>query len=645
MESAGGDQGFRGGGIIWTSTQTGTETINDILKYSSSESYLGRSLNEKTQEVVESCWVSLNSSAGSEIALSFPPKLFSLFLSSCSLIVDLSLGSAQSLRGAKAGPQVEPSSTNTSLLKGSSSSVPYFHAASSHSISSFGSASVATPSSCTRANSGSTSTNGPSSSRVSCSATCSSTSSLKPRSNGSSADLKRIRPSQRHAFLKAAATTESSTSSRASIEEERVSRNYPHSQGNPGVETPMHPIDNLDTLHRMLQSVNRSWSASNASSPITSTGSGACSVVISSKPPSRVVTLVPSTSKALQPKGSRKAPLSSLKNGAAPPLPSRSTPPHTKTVVAGVEAIENPLKEAVAKFESPVRTRPRRSIGNNGNNPMPPPPPPPKPLPYKQRPHLRSTSACDLSVADMSFEVEAPESQIDSPFKPEEKLEQSYKPIENGELNDAEDSYDDLSFVDVDGLMDVDLDERSDSPPAIEQHVPSTTQEPKTVLPPPPVRSSETQKLSVASVMQGSQHSKPVIKRETFFSIFSTPIQVAPSAPSVSAAKALGMRRVHSGPVSGCNTSELSASVSSVKPGTAPPYNHPSTRGPKPFKVPWARNTSSVTAVESSAAPDVRRPAPKRRGVLDLDTSVESSFSFDDMDPEEVEQLLSQIGA
>ena len=57
MEGPEGDQGFRGGGIIWTSTQTGTETINDILKYSSSELCLGRSLDEKTHEVVESCWV------------------------------------------------------------------------------------------------------------------------------------------------------------------------------------------------------------------------------------------------------------------------------------------------------------------------------------------------------------------------------------------------------------------------------------------------------------------------------------------------------------------------------------------------------------------------------------------------------------
>ena len=45
MESPGRDAGFRGGGIVWTSTQTGTETINDILKYSSSELRLGCSLD------------------------------------------------------------------------------------------------------------------------------------------------------------------------------------------------------------------------------------------------------------------------------------------------------------------------------------------------------------------------------------------------------------------------------------------------------------------------------------------------------------------------------------------------------------------------------------------------------------------------
>ena len=307
-----------------------------------------------------------------------------------------------------------------------------------------------------------------------------------------------------------------------------------------------------------------------------------------------------------------------------------------------MEGIENPLKEAVAKFESPVRVRPRRGTGSGGNNLMPPPPPPPKPLPSKQRSHLYSTSARDLSARDMSFELEATESQIESPYKPEEELEQSHRPVENGDVKDAEDSYDDLSFVDVDGLMDVDLEERSSPSPAVEQHVPCTTQESKTVPPPLPVPSSETQKLSVAGVVQGSQHLKPVIKRETFSSIFATPIQAAPFAPGVPATKALGMRRAHSGPVLG-NT--ISASVSGAKPGTAPPSNHPSTRGPKPFKVPWARNGSSVTAIESSAVPDVRRPAPKRSGVMDLDTSAESSFSFDDMDPEEVEQLLSQIGA
>ena len=586
----------------------------------------------------------LNSSASSEIALSFHSERVSLLFSSCSLIVGLSVGSAQRLGGASAGPQVEHSSGNPSLLKDSSSSVPYFYTASPNSISPFGSVSVGTQPSI-RAKSGSTSTNGSSSPCFPGYTTCSTTSSLKPRSNGSSADLKRIRPSQRRAFLGAAATTEASTSSRGSIEEERVNQYHTHNQVTAGVGTQMHPIDNLDTLHRMLQSVSKSWSASNADSSTTGTRS--------SKPPSRVVTPIPSTSKTLQPKGSRKAHLSSLENGTALQptstrsafLPSRSTLALTQTIAAGVDVIENPLKEAVAKFESPVRTRPRKSIGNSGNNLMPPPPPPLKPLPSKQRPHLSPTSACDLSAPDMSFELEATGSQIESPCKPEDELEQSHRPVENADVKDAEDSYDDLSFVDVDGLMDVDLDDRSSSSPAVEQHVLCTTQDSITVPLPPPVLSSEPQKLSVASAMQGSQHSKPVIKRETFSSIFSTPIQVAPCAPSVSATKALGMRRTHSGPVSGYKESNISASISGAKPGTVPPYSHPSSRGPKPFKVPWARNGSSVTAIEPPAVPDIRKPAPKRRGVMDLDTSAESSFSFDDMDPEEVERLLSQIGA
>ncbi len=45
------------GGIVWTSTQTGTETINDILEHSSSKSCFGCSIDENTHEIVESCWV------------------------------------------------------------------------------------------------------------------------------------------------------------------------------------------------------------------------------------------------------------------------------------------------------------------------------------------------------------------------------------------------------------------------------------------------------------------------------------------------------------------------------------------------------------------------------------------------------------
>lgn len=59
MESLGGDGGSRGGGIVWTSTQTGTETINDILKYSSSKLYLGCSVDENTRRIVKSCWVAI----------------------------------------------------------------------------------------------------------------------------------------------------------------------------------------------------------------------------------------------------------------------------------------------------------------------------------------------------------------------------------------------------------------------------------------------------------------------------------------------------------------------------------------------------------------------------------------------------------
>lgn len=55
MEGPGGDGVFRDGGIVWTSTQTGTETINDILKYSSSELCLGCFLDEKRRDIVESC--------------------------------------------------------------------------------------------------------------------------------------------------------------------------------------------------------------------------------------------------------------------------------------------------------------------------------------------------------------------------------------------------------------------------------------------------------------------------------------------------------------------------------------------------------------------------------------------------------------
>ena len=480
------------------------------------------------------------------------------------------------------------------------------------------------------------------SSRISCSTNCISASSLKPPGNGSSADLKRIRPSQRRAFLEAAAPTE------PSIEEiECVNRYHTDRQVNPEVGTRVHPIGNLDTLHRMLQSVSKSWSVSNAGSSITSTRSEPSLGSKSSELPSRVITPVPSNSKALQPKGSRKA-RSSLRNCTAPRqttsvrpalLPSRSIPPHVQTAVTGMEAIENPLKEAVAKLESPVLTHRRKSIARSRNNSMPPPPPPPDLLSSKRQPHCPTTSVCDLSAFDMSVELEATESRIEPPCKP---AEHSLRPVKEEELKDAEDSYDDLSFIDVDGLMDVDLDERSSSSSAVEQDVPRTTHESKTVRPSQLASSGQTQQRSVASA---TQDPKPVIKRETFSSTFSAPVQVAPFAPSAFAPKALGMRRVHSGPISGHKTSIASASVSGAKPGTAPPYGHSSTRGSKPFKVPWGRNDTSVTTLGPSVVPEVRKPVPKRRGVMDLDTSADSSFSFDDMDPEEVEQLLTQIGA
>jgi hypothetical protein len=410
----------------------------------------------------------------------------------------------------------------------------------------------------------------------------------------------------------------------------------------------MRPIDNVDALHRMLQSVSKSWSASNPDLLILSTRPEPYVAAKSSKPPSRVVTPVPSNSKALQPKGSIKVPSSSLRNCAAPhqttsvraaPLPSRSIPPHIRTAVDRVAAIENPLKEAVAKLESPVSPRLRKGTGNNGNNSMPPPPPPPNPLTSEQRLHCRSTSVCDLSASDMSLELVTTESQIEPPCKP---VEHNWRPVKNGDVKDVEDSYDDVSFVDVDGLMDVDLDEQSSSSPAVEQHVPCTTHGSRKVPPSQPALLSQTRGRSVASEAQGPTL---VIKGETFSSTFSTPIQVTPFAPIVFAPKALGMRRVHSGPISGHQASNTSASASGAKPGTAPPCGHSSTRGPKPFKVPWACNDTSVTTLEPSVVPEIRKPAPKRRGVMDLDTTADSSFSFDDMDPEEVEQLLSQIGA
>jgi hypothetical protein len=579
-------------------------------------------------------WPALNPSTSPETALPFPSKQCSLTFSSLSAHFDLSLEPVHcSRRDNTEQPRVELSSTDASLLKGSSSNVPHLYAASPHSFSSFDSTSVATS---RRASSGSAPANSSGSSRVSCSTTSSSASTLEPPGNGSSADLRRIRPSQRRAFLEAAATTEPSTFSVPSIEEiERVNRYHTDSQINPEAGTPMHPIGNLDTLHRMLQSVSKSWSVSNASSSTTGTRSERRLGAKSSELPSRVITPVPSNSKALQPRGSRKAP-SSLRNCTVPQqatsvrpavLPSRSIPPHIQTAVAGMEATENPLKEAVAKLEGPVLNHPRKSIGNNS---MPPPPPPLDPPPSIQQPHCGTTSVCDLSAFDMSVELAVPGPQMGNP------VDYSSRPVKEGDLKDAEDSYDDLSFVDVDGLMDVDLDEQSSS---LGQDV---LHESKKVPRSQPASSGQTQGRSVASAVQDP---KPLIKQETFSSMFSAPTQVAPFAPSVFAPKALGMRRVHSGPISGYKTSiaSASASVSGAKPGTAPPCGHSSTRGPKPFKVPWARNDTSVATLEPSVVPEVRKPVPKpkRRGVMDLD----SSFSFDDMDPEEVEQLLSQIGA
>jgi len=51
MENLGSDGGSGGGGIVWTSTQTGTETINDILKYSSCKLCLGCSVDKNTRGI------------------------------------------------------------------------------------------------------------------------------------------------------------------------------------------------------------------------------------------------------------------------------------------------------------------------------------------------------------------------------------------------------------------------------------------------------------------------------------------------------------------------------------------------------------------------------------------------------------------
>jgi hypothetical protein len=89
MESLEGNGGFRGGGgIVWTSTQTGTETINDILKYSSSKLCLGclcrRENTRDSRKLLGGEAPVLNPSARPEIALSFPSKQCSLSVSSLS---------------------------------------------------------------------------------------------------------------------------------------------------------------------------------------------------------------------------------------------------------------------------------------------------------------------------------------------------------------------------------------------------------------------------------------------------------------------------------------------------------------------------------------------------------------------------------
>src|SRR5260221_11041838 len=106
----------------------------------------------------------------------------------------------------------------------------------------------------------------------------------------------------------------------------------------------------------------------------------------------------------------------------------------------------------------------------------------PPPLPPEHQPHRRSTSAGNLSACDMSFELEAAQSRTQLPCKPEKELVQDQRAIKEEEAKEADDSYDDLSFVDIDGLMDVDLDEQSSSP-TVEQHVPSTAQESNKVTP------------------------------------------------------------------------------------------------------------------------------------------------------------------
>ena len=50
MESLGGNGDSRDGGIVWTSTQTGTETINDILEYSISKFCFDCSVDENTRD-------------------------------------------------------------------------------------------------------------------------------------------------------------------------------------------------------------------------------------------------------------------------------------------------------------------------------------------------------------------------------------------------------------------------------------------------------------------------------------------------------------------------------------------------------------------------------------------------------------------